>query len=36
MGIFKTPITDYYHWNGQRRDKDDYFKSINIDYEYRL
>jgi hypothetical protein len=25
---------DYYMWDGQRRATDDYFKSINIDYEY--
>ena len=25
---------DYYHWDGQRRAVDDFFKSINISYEF--
>lgn len=25
---------DYYHWNGQRKATDEFFKSINIDYEF--
>ena len=25
---------DYYHWDGQRRAVDDYFKSINITYDF--
>jgi len=25
---------DYYHWNGQRKATDDFFKSINIEYEF--
>ena len=25
---------DYYHWDGQRRAVDEFFKSINIDYKF--
>jgi hypothetical protein len=25
---------DYYHWNGQRKATDDFFKSINVSYEF--
>jgi len=25
---------DYYHWDGQRRATDEYFKSINVDYDF--
>lgn len=25
---------DYYHWNGQRKATDDFFKSINVDYDF--
>jgi hypothetical protein len=25
---------DYYHWNGQRKATDDFFKSINVDYNF--
>jgi len=25
---------DYYHWNGQRKATDDFFKSINIEYNF--
>jgi len=27
-------FNDYYHWDGQRRATDEYFKSININYNF--